>query len=150
MTFYYPIQDHGPLMTDVVIGGLGILHIFLMQMAAGGGMLLWYFEWLRRTARSPNAGRFINGHFPAMVLVSFGLGVLTDLALCFAAIQVNPRITGALVFEFHWMGATASTFFCVEAVSGYLFLRYKDWLSGRAGPFCWPLTRSPPGSACSG
>ena len=57
MTLYYPIQDYGPLMKGMVIGGLGILHVFLAQMALGGGMLLCYFEWLRRTGRSRNAGR---------------------------------------------------------------------------------------------
>jgi cytochrome bd ubiquinol oxidase subunit I len=36
-----------------------------------------------------------------------------------------------LVDEFHWFWATEWTFFCVEAVSGYTFLRYKDRLSGR-------------------
>ena len=39
-------------MKGMVIGGLGIFHVFLAQMAIGGGMLLCYFEWLRRTGRS--------------------------------------------------------------------------------------------------
>src|SRR5207253_627843 len=34
--------------------------------------------------------------------------------------------------EFHWIWATEWTFFSVEVVSGYAFLRYKDRLSGRA------------------
>jgi cytochrome d ubiquinol oxidase subunit I len=36
-----------------------------------------------------------------------------------------------LVDEFHWFWATEWTFFCVQVVSGYTFLRYKDRLSGR-------------------
>ena len=131
MTLYYPIQDYGPLMKGMVIGGLGILHVFLAQMAIGGGMLLCYFEWLRRTGRSRNAGRFLNGYFPALVLVSFVLGALTGVAMWFTSIQVSPRTIGVLVDEFHWFWATEWTFFCVEVVSGYTFLRYKDRLSGR-------------------
>jgi cytochrome bd ubiquinol oxidase subunit I len=131
MTVYYPIQDYGPLMKGMVIGGLGIFHVFLAQMAIGGGMLLCYFEWLRRTGRSPNAGRFVNGYFQALVLVSFVLGALTGVAMWFTSIQVSPRTIGVLVDEFHWIWATEWTFFCVEVVSGYTFLRYKDRLSGR-------------------
>jgi mono/diheme cytochrome c family protein len=131
MTSYYPIQDYGPLMKGMVIGGLGIFHVFLAQMAIGGGMLLCYFEWLRRTGRSRSAGWFINGYFQALVLVSFVLGAVTGVAMWFTSIQVSPRTIGVLVDEFHWIWATEWTFFCVEVVSGYTFLRYKDKLSGR-------------------
>ena len=48
----------------------------------------------------------------------------------FTAIQVSPRTIGVLVDEFHWIWATEWTFFCVEVVSGYAFLRYKDRLNG--------------------
>ena len=41
---YYPVNDFGPLMKGLVIGGVGIVHVFLAQFAIGGGMLLWYFE----------------------------------------------------------------------------------------------------------
>jgi cytochrome d ubiquinol oxidase subunit I len=131
MTLYYPIQDYGPLMKGMVIGGLGILHVFLAQMALGGGMLLCYFEWLRRTGRSRNAGRFINGYFHDLVLVSFVMGALTGVTMWFMSIQVSPRTIGSLVDEFHWFWATEWTFFCVQVVSGYTFLRYKDRLNGR-------------------
>jgi cytochrome d ubiquinol oxidase subunit I len=131
MPSYYPIHDYGPLMKGMVIGGLGIFHVFLAQMAIGGGMLLCYFEWLRRTGRSPNAGRFINGYFQVLVLISFVLGALTGVAMWFTSIQVSPRTIGVMVDEFHWLWATEWTFFCVEVVSGYTFLRYKDRLSGR-------------------
>ena len=131
MTSYYPIQDYGPLMKGTVIGGLGVFHVFLAQMAIGGGMLLCYFEWLRRTGRSRNAGRFINGYFQTLVLVSFVLGALTGVTMWFASIQVSPRAMGVLVDEFHWFWATEWTFFCTQVVSGYSFLRYKDRLSGR-------------------
>ena len=80
MTFYYPIHDYGPLLKGMVIGGLGIVHVFLAQMAVGGGMLLCYFEWLRRTGRSPNAGRFANGYYQAVVLASVVLGGVAGLA----------------------------------------------------------------------
>jgi cytochrome bd ubiquinol oxidase subunit I len=130
--FHYPINDYGPLMKGMVIGGLGIFHVFLAQMAIGGGMLLLYFEWLRRSGRCQYAARFINGYFQALVLVSFVLGALTGVAMWFTSIQVSPRTIGVLVDEFHWIWATEWTFFCVEVVSGYTFLRYKDLLSSRS------------------
>jgi cytochrome bd ubiquinol oxidase subunit I len=131
MTSYYPIQDLSPLMNGMVIGGLGILHVFLAQMAIGGGMLLCYFEWLRRSGRSRNAGRFINGYFQALVLASLVLGASTGVAMWFTSIQVSPGTIGALVDEFHWFWATEWTFFCAQVVSGSTFLRYKDRLSGQ-------------------
>ena len=36
--------DLGPLMKGMVIGGLGIFHVFLAQFAIGGGMLLCYLQ----------------------------------------------------------------------------------------------------------
>ena len=42
---------------------------------------------------------------------------------------------GVLVDELHWIWAAAWTFFCVEVVSGYTFLRYKDRLMPGAGCF---------------
>jgi cytochrome d ubiquinol oxidase subunit I len=132
MTLSYPIQDYGPLMKGMVMGGLGAFHVFLAQMAIGGGMLLCYLEWLRRTGRSRNAGRFLmNGFFQALVLVSFVLGALTGVAMWFTTIQVSPRTIGVLVDEFHWFWATEWTLFCAQVVSGYTFLRYKDRLNGR-------------------
>jgi hypothetical protein len=93
---YNPIQDYGPVMKGMVIGGLGIFHVFLAQMAIGGGMILSYFEWLRRGGRSRYAARFIDGFFQALVLVSFVLGALTGVAMWFTAIQVSPRTIGVI------------------------------------------------------
>ena len=61
------------------------------------------------------------------------LGALTGVAMWFTAIQVSPRTLGVLVDEFHWIWATEWSFFCLEVVSGYAFLRYKDRLSAAAG-----------------
>jgi hypothetical protein len=115
----------------MVIGGLGACYVFLAQMAFGGGVILCDFELLRRSGRSRHAGRFINGRFPALVLVGALLGALTGLAMWLISVQVGPRTTGALVDEFHWIWATAWTTFCLEIVSGLAFLRYKDRLSAR-------------------
>ena len=49
----------------------------------------------------------------------------------FMAIQISPRMIGVLLDEFHWFWATEWTCFCTQLVSGYVFLRYKDRLSGR-------------------
>jgi cytochrome bd ubiquinol oxidase subunit I len=129
--YFYPIQDHGPLIKGIVAGGLGIFHLFLVEMAIGGGMLLCYFELLRRGGRSRYAGRFINGYFQALVLVCAVLGGLTGVAWWFTAIQVSPRTIGAMIVELQWIWATEWSFLCVEVVSGYAFLRYKDRLSAR-------------------
>jgi len=110
---------------------MGIVHVLLAQMAIGGGILLCYFERLRRSGRSKYAGRFITGSFQGVVLVSFVLGALTGVAMWFVAIQLSPRRIGELVDEFHWIWATEWTFFCVEAVTGYAYVRYQDRLSGR-------------------
>ena len=36
----YPINDFGPIMKGLAIGGLGIFHVFLAQFAIGGGFLV--------------------------------------------------------------------------------------------------------------
>ena len=128
---YYPINDFGPLMKGMVLGGVAILHVFLAQFAIGGGILLCFFQRSAMTGRSQLARGFIDGYFRFLVLISFVLGALTGVSLWFTTIQVSPRTIGMMVDEFHWLWATEWTFFCLEVASGYLFYRYHKVLSDK-------------------
>ena len=77
---YYPVNEFGPLMKGLVIGGVGIFHVFLAQFAIGGGMLLYYFERLGQRG-VPDARRFVDSTFRVLVLVSFVVGALSGVAL---------------------------------------------------------------------
>jgi len=128
---FYPINDFGPAMKGMAIGGLGIVHVFLAQFGIGGGLLLCYFQWLAQTGREPLARRFIDGYFKFVVLVSFVLGAITGVGMWFMTIQVSARTIGAMVAEFHWIWATEWLFFCLEIVAGYCFYRYGARLDDR-------------------
>jgi cytochrome d ubiquinol oxidase subunit I len=130
---YYPTNDFGPLMKGLVIGGLGIFHVFLAQFAIGGGMLMCYFQWLAQSGRDPRglARRLLDSYFKFLVLLSFVLGALTGVAMWFTTIQISPRTIGVMVDEFHWLWATEWTFFCLEVVAGYAFYRYGTRLNDR-------------------
>ncbi len=123
---YYPSHDFGPIMKGLVIGGLGIFHVFLAQFAIGGGMLMVYFQWLSQSGRDPTGTfrKFIDNYFKLLVLVSFVLGALTGVGMWFTSIQISPHTIGMMVQEFHWLWATEWTFFCVEVIAGYAFYRY--------------------------
>jgi cytochrome bd ubiquinol oxidase subunit I len=129
---YYPVNDFGPLMKGMVIGGVGIVHVFLAQFAIGGGMLLTYFERLAQRGREPDARRFVDGYFQVLVLVSFVLGALTGVAIWFTTIQVGARTIGLMIDEFHWLWATEWVCFSVEVVAGYAFVRVGKRLDDRA------------------
>jgi mono/diheme cytochrome c family protein len=129
---YYPLNDFGPVMKGMVIGGLGIVHVFLAQFAIGGGMLMTYFQWLAQTGRAPHLRRFLDGYFSFLVLVSFVVGALTGVGMWFTTIQISPRTIGLMAEEFHWVWATEWTFFCLEIVSGYAFYRYGARLTDAA------------------
>jgi mono/diheme cytochrome c family protein len=129
---HYPINDFGPVMNGMVIGGMGIFHVFLAQFAIGGGLLMCYFQWLAQTGRSSAARRFLDGYFKALVLISFVVGALTGVGMWFTTIQISPRTIGMMVDEFHWLWATEWTFFCLEIVAGYAFYRYAAQLTDRA------------------
>ncbi|MBI1337956.1 MAG: cytochrome BD quinol oxidase subunit I [Phycisphaera sp.] len=139
---YYPLNDFGPVMKGMVIGGLGIFHVFLAQFAIGGGMLMCYLQWLamrRPKVTSPAIDphsqlfrAFLDSYFKTLVLISFVLGALTGVAMWFTTIQVSARTIGVMVDEFHWIWATEWTFFCLEIVSGYTFYRYGKGLTDRA------------------
>src|SRR6188508_1930618 len=107
---YYPINDFGPLMKGLAIGGLGIFHVFLAQFAIGGGLLMCYLEWLGQKGRSPQARAFVDGYFKLLVLISFVVGALTGVGMWFTSIQVSPRTIGQMVDTFHWVWATEWTF----------------------------------------
>lgn len=129
---YFPTNDFGPVMKGLIIGGLGIVHVFLAEFAIGGGLLLCYFQWLSQSGRSEHARRFLDGYFKALVLISFVLGALTGVAMWFTSIQISAPTIGLMVGEFHWIWATEWTFFCLEVFSGYCFYRYGARLNDRA------------------
>jgi len=127
---HYPVNDFGPLMKGLVIGGVGIVHVFLAQFAIGGGMLLWYFERLAQRGER-DARAFVDGFFPVLVLVSFVLGALTGVAIWFTTIEVGARTIGLMLDEFHWLWATEWVCFSVEVVTGYAFYKVGHRLSDR-------------------
>ena len=129
---FYPVNDFGPLMKGMVIGGVGILHVFLAQFAIGGGLLLLYFERLAQQNKEPDARRFVDGYFQILVLVSFVLGALTGVAMWFTTIQVGARTIGAMIDQFHWLWATEWVCFSVEVVAGYACVRAGKRLSDKA------------------
>ncbi|HZJ67398.1 MAG TPA: cytochrome ubiquinol oxidase subunit I, partial [Kofleriaceae bacterium] len=128
---YYPVNDFGPLMKGLVIGGVGIVHVFLAQFAIGGGMLMLYLERLGQRGRQ-DARTFVDGYFRVLVLVSFVVGALTGVAMWFTTIQVGARTIGLMIDEFHWLWATEWVWFAVEITAGYAFYRCGPQLGGRA------------------
>jgi cytochrome bd-type quinol oxidase subunit 1/mono/diheme cytochrome c family protein len=129
---YYPINDFGPAMKGMVIGTLGVVHVFLAMFAIGGGMLMCYFQWLAQTGRCHHARPFVDGYFRVLVLISFVVGAVTGVAMWFVSIQVSPRTIGMMVHEFHWVWAIEWTFFSLEITSGYCFYRYAKRLDDHA------------------
>ncbi len=87
---YYPVNDFGPVMKGLVIGGLGIIHVFLAQFAIGGGMLMCYFQWTAQTGRSPASRLFLESYFRFLVLISFVIGALTGVAMWFTVHPGQP------------------------------------------------------------
>lgn len=128
---YYPVNDFGPLMKGLVIGGVGILHVFVAQFAIGGGMLLYAFE--RRAQRGDAAARrFVDGFFRVLVLISFVVGAVSGVAMWLTTIQVGARTIGLMIDEFHWLWATEWVWFSIEVCAGYAFYRCGDRLSNHA------------------
>ena len=129
---FYPVNDFGPVMKGLTIGGLGIFHVFTAHFAIGGGFLLCWFQWLAMTGRSSAARKFLDGYFRYLVLVSFVMGALTGVGMWFTSIQVSAPTIGVMIDEFHWLWGVEWTFFCLEVVAGYSFYRYGKNLTDRA------------------
>ena len=131
---HFPVNTFGPAMKGLVVGGIGIVHVFLAQFAIGGGLLLAYFE---RTAQrweegAADARSFVDGYFQVLVLVSFVLGALTGVAMWFTTIEVGTRTIGLMVDRFHWLWATEWVCFSVEVCAGYAYVRVGRRLADRA------------------
>jgi cytochrome d ubiquinol oxidase subunit I len=120
----YPVNDFGPAMKGLVIGGLGIFHVFLAEFAIGGGILMTYFQWLAMTGREPKARQVLDSYFKVLVLISFVTGALTGVAMWFTSIQISPVTIGRMVDVFHWVWAIEWLFFWVEVLAGYTFYRW--------------------------
>src|SRR5262245_26820897 len=106
---FYPVNEFDPLMSGLVIGGLGIFHVCTAQSAIGGGARLCFFQYRAMTGRSPDARRLLDDYFKFLVLVSFVVGALTGVGMWFTTIQVSPVTIGLMVDEFHWIWAVEWT-----------------------------------------
>jgi cytochrome bd ubiquinol oxidase subunit I len=126
---FYPPRDFGPVMKGLIIGSVGIFHVFLAQFAIGGGLLMSYFEWLHGKGKERDARVFLDGFFRVLVLISFVVGAVTGVGMWLTAIQISPRTIGLMVDHFHWIWAIEWTFFCVEVICGYTYYRYSTRLS---------------------
>ena len=119
--FHYPITEFGPLMKGMLIGGLGIFHVFLAQFAIGSGFVMTYMEHRASGPRpAAEAEVFVSSFFRYLVLISFVTGALTGVGLWLVSIQVSPRTIGLMVDAFHWVWAIEWTFFAVEVVAVHL------------------------------
>jgi hypothetical protein len=126
---HYPVNDFGPVMKGLAIGGVGVVHVFLAQFAIGGGMLLWNFE--RRSQRGERDVRvFVDGFFPVLVLVSFVLAMLrrpsdrvlahataagTTVLLSAVVVREAPRVA---LIELHAAGSGGAVTFAIALVLG--------------------------------
>jgi mono/diheme cytochrome c family protein len=128
----YPVNDFGPAMKGMIIGGLGIFHVFLAQFAIGGGMLMAYFQWLAMKGKEPAARAVLDSYFKYLVLVSFVVGALTGVGMWLTSIQVSAPTIGRMVDVFHWVWSTEYVFFWIEVIAGYAFYRYGRLLTDRA------------------
>ena len=108
---YYPVLDFGPAMKGMVIGGIGVFHVFVAQFAIGGGWLLCLLQWRAWKRGDALARRFLDSYFRVLVLISFVVGALTGVGMWLTSIQVSARTIGMMVDEFHWIWATEWLFF---------------------------------------
>src|SRR5256885_16859722 len=99
-------------MKGLVIGGVGIVHVFLAQFAIGGGLLMLHLERLGQRG-AQDARTVVDGYFRVLVLVSFVVGALTGVAKWVTTLQVGARTIGLMIDEVHWPGAAG-----VGAVAG--------------------------------
>ena len=124
---YYPINEFGPAMKGMIIGGLGIFHVFVAQFAIGGGMLMCYFQWLSQTGRNPHAREALDKYFKVLVLVSFVLGVLTGVL---AGRLISALFQFPVAFSAWIMGTSVG----VAMAVGIGFGLYPAWIAARMDP----------------
>ncbi|MCA8970091.1 MAG: cytochrome ubiquinol oxidase subunit I [Planctomycetes bacterium] len=116
-------------MKGMVIGGIGVFHVFVAQFAIGGGWLLCLLQWRAWKRGDALARRFLDSYFRVLVLISFVVGALTGVGMWLTSIQVSARTIGMMVDEFHWIWATEWLFFLAEVIAGYTFYRYAGRLT---------------------
>src|SRR5262249_60244909 len=104
-------------MKGMVIGGVGIVHVFLAQFAIGGGLLMLHLERLGQRG-VPDARTFVDGYFRVLVLISFVVGALTRGGVWLATIQGGARTVGPLGDALHGLEARRGNGFASWTATG--------------------------------
>ncbi|MFQ5654005.1 MAG: c-type cytochrome [Planctomycetota bacterium] len=113
------------------IAPLAIIHLFLAQLALGGGLLITFFEWQAKRQGEELLREFLHRIFTTLVLITFVSGVICGIAVWLTLALVAPRGLLLLVREFHWLLAAAWVFLCLQVAAGTTYWMHGRFLSYR-------------------
>ncbi|MFH1467306.1 MAG: cytochrome ubiquinol oxidase subunit I, partial [Pseudomonadota bacterium] len=110
----YPIW-HVPLLGGpTLIALVAIVHVFVAQIAVGGGFFLAFADWRAQRTRDPELLAFVRAHTHLFLLLSMVFGAVTGVGIWFTIQLVHPAATSLLIHEFVFGWATEWVFFLVE------------------------------------
>ena len=117
----YPVWQLPTLGGGSLIAIIAVLHVYIAQLAVGGGALLWWMD--RRAWRDGDAGleSWVRRHVKFFMLLTMVAGGVTGVAIWFVIGLVHPAATSTLIHAFVWGWAVEWVFFGVEIVSLLLY-----------------------------
>ncbi len=113
----YPIWELDWLGGPSLIALVSIIHVYVAQLAVGGGIFLFFLDWWAQ--RSGDAGLldFVRTHTRFFLLLTMVFGGVTGVGIWFTIAVVNPAATSLLVHEYVFAWAIEWVFFMVEIVA---------------------------------
>lgn len=119
----------------LVIASIAVLHMFVAQLAVGGGFFLVLAERKGHRENSLEILNWVKGHTNFFLLVTMVFGGLSGVGIWLSTALVSPSAVSFLVRNFTYAWASEWAFFLGEIVALLLYsATFKYCIAGRMSP----------------
>lgn len=131
----FPVWELPYINGGLMIAIIAVLHIYVAQLAVGGGFFLVLAERKGHLEKSPEILNWVKGHTNFFLLLTMVFGGLSGVGIWLVTALVSPTAVSFLVRNFTYAWASEWAFFLGEIVALLVYAAtFKHCLAGRMSP----------------
>ncbi|SHN52341.1 cytochrome ubiquinol oxidase subunit I [Desulfovibrio litoralis] len=131
----YPVWNMPLINGGLLIAIIAVLHIFIAQLAVGGGFFLVMTEAKGHKEQSKEILKWVKGHTKFFILLTMVFGGLSGVGIWFVTALVSPTAVSFLVRNFAYAWASEWAFFLGEIIALLVYsATFQACIDGKLSP----------------